>query len=209
MNIPYGPILVVEDSPNVRELIETTLRFKGYPVVTAANGQEAMDLIAKEHPALIISDLLMPRMDGFSLVQSLRTNPATNRIPIIIISATYVTPEDKLFAMRMGAVRFIEKPFDTNDFLLSVAEILTQGVEGVPEPLGQMEFYKGYRERLEFKLRYKDTQIARTERLLQTLPGDQKPAFETLLAQSRMEREEILIELNELYALLKTLNHEN
>ena len=68
MNIPYGPILVVEDVPNVLELLEVTLRFKGYPVETARNGQEALDAIIRERPALIITDILMPKMDGMASV---------------------------------------------------------------------------------------------------------------------------------------------
>jgi len=56
MNIPYGPILVVEDNPNVRELLEVTLHFKGYQVVSVENGQAALEFIAREHPALIVTD---------------------------------------------------------------------------------------------------------------------------------------------------------
>ena len=170
MNIAFGPILVVEDVPNVLELLEVTLRFKGYPVVSARNGQEALEQVQKEHPALIITDILMPKMDGYTLAHRLRTNPQTRQIPLIFLSATYVTPEDKKFAISLGAVRFIEKPIDTEEFLLTVAELLTQGAETAPEPLGEHEFYSGYRERLEHKLRHKNTQISRTERLLTTLP---------------------------------------
>ena len=104
-----------------------TLRFKGYPVITASNGQEALEIIAREHPALVITDILMPKLDGFSLVHRLRSNPKTTDIPIIFLSATYVTPEDKAFAISLGVVRFLEKPVDTEEFLLTVAEVLTQG----------------------------------------------------------------------------------
>ena len=117
MNIPTGPILVVEDNPNVREMIDVTLRFKGYPVVTANNGLEALDRIAQEKPALVITDILMPRMDGYSLVHQLSKGVQTRQIPIIFITATYLTPEDKNFALSLGAVRFVEKPIDTEDFL--------------------------------------------------------------------------------------------
>jgi CheY-like chemotaxis protein len=203
MNVPFGPILVVEDIPNVLELLEVTLRFKGYPVVTAYNGQEALEVVEKELPALVITDILMPKMDGYALAQKLRVNPRTKHIPIIFLSATYVTPEDKAFALSMGAVKFMEKPVDTEDFIISVGEILTQGVPAVPEPLSEQEFYKGYRERLESKLRHKNTQIARTERLLQTLPDEQRPAFDALLAEARRHREEIQHELNDLFKLLE------
>ena len=202
MNIPFGPILVVEDVPNVLELLEVTLRFKGYPVITARNGQEALEQVEKEHPSLVITDILMPKMDGYALAHRLRSNPATRMIPLIFLSATYVTPEDKQFAISLGAVRFIEKPIDTEEFLLTVAELLTSGPEPAPEPLGDREFYSGYRERLEHKLRHKNTQISRTERLLTTLPATQRPAFEALLQQTQNDRSEIQAELNQIYQIL-------
>lgn len=204
MNIPYGPLLVVEDMPNILELIQVTLQFKGYPVLTARNGQEALELIEKVHPALVITDILMPRLDGYALVQRLRTNPKTNRIPIIFLSATYVTPEDKAFALSLGAVRFLEKPVDTEEFLLTVAEVLTMGPSETPPPLDEAEFFKGYRERLENKLRHKNMQIQRTERLLETMPEEQKATFKTLLSEALTERDEIQHELDELYRLLQS-----
>ena len=135
MNIPYGPILIVEDVPNILELLTITLQFKGYPVIAATNGEEALHLIGQERPALIITDILMPKMDGFQLVQKLRTDPKTYQIPIIFLSATYVTPEDKDFAMKLGAARFLEKPVDTEDFLLTIAEVLMSGIDNPPPPL--------------------------------------------------------------------------
>jgi CheY-like chemotaxis protein len=202
MNIPRGPILVVEDIPNVLELIEVTLRFKGYPVITASNGQEALKVLEKNRPTLVITDILMPKLDGFSLAQKMRTDPLTRNIPIIFLSATYVTSEDKTFAHSLGAVRFIEKPIDTEEFMLTIAEILTEGVPAAPHPLSQHDFYKGYQERLEMKLHHKNSQISRTERLLQTLPSDQRPAFEVLLKQAITDRAEIQKELTQLYTLL-------
>lgn len=205
MSIPYGPILVVEDVPNVLELLEVTLRFKGYPVITARNGQEALEVLKKERPALIITDILMPKMDGFAFVQTLRTQPETHSIPVIFLSATYVTPEDKNFAMSLGAARFIEKPIDTEEFLLTVAELITQGPPTAPQPLESLTFYQGYRERLESKLRHKNTQITRTERLLTTLPVEQRPAFEAMLKQALADRAEIQAELKEVYRAIDEL----
>ncbi len=193
---------MVEDVPNVLELLEVTLRFKGYPVITARNGQEALEVIKKETPALVITDILMPRMDGFSLAHALRRDARTARIPLIFLSATYLTPEDKTFGLSLGAVRFIEKPIDTEDFLLTIAEILTQGTPTPPALMNERDYFQGYRQRLESKLRHKNTQIARTERLLQTLPPDQKPPFEALLAQAIVDRDEIQTELDRLYRLI-------
>ncbi|HJS18684.1 MAG TPA: response regulator, partial [Anaerolineales bacterium] len=201
----YGPILIVEDVPNVLELLEVTLRFKGYAVLTARNGEEALEVIARQKPVLIITDILMPKLDGYAFVQKLRLNPKTRPIPVVFLSATYVTPEDRDFALSLGAARFMEKPIDTEDFLLTVAELVTQQPFTQPQPLDMERFYSGYRTRLEDKLRHKNTQIARAERLLPSLPTDQKPAFEALLKQSMRDRDEIQTELYDIYKTLDEL----
>ena len=205
MTTAYGPILIVEDVPNVLELLEVTLRFKGYAVITARNGEEALEVISKTRPVLIITDILMPKMDGYAFIQKLRVNPVTRSIPVVFLSATYVTPEDKEFAMSLGAARFMEKPIDTEDFLLTVAELVTQQPFTQPQPLDMERFYTGYRTRLEDKLRHKNSQIARAERLLPTLPSDQKPAFEALLQQSMRDRDEIQSELYDIYKTIEEL----
>lgn len=205
MTTAYGPILIVEDVPNVLELLEVTLRFKGYAVITARNGEEALEVIAKTRPVLIITDILMPKMDGYAFIQKLRVNPGTRAIPVVFLSATYVTPEDKEFALSLGAARFMEKPIDTEDFLLTVAELVTQQPFTQPQPLDMERFYNGYRSRLEDKLRHKNSQIARAERLLPTLPPDQKPAFEALLQQSVRDRDEIQAELLDIYKTIEEL----
>jgi len=205
MSNTYGPILIVEDVPNVLELLEVTLRFKGYAVNTARNGEEALEAIVKERPVLIVTDILMPKMDGYAFVQKLRLNPETRAIPVMFLSATYVTPEDKEFALSLGAARFMEKPIDTEDFLLTVAELVTQSPFTQPQPLDMERFYQGYRTRLENKLRHKNSQIARAERLVPTLPSDQKPAFEALLQQSMRDRDEIQKELYDIYETIEAL----
>ena len=205
MTIPEGSILVVEDMSQIRGLLEVTLRFEGYPVASASNGEEAMEIIAQQLPAMIITDILMPKMDGFALVYNLRKNPATRNIPVVFLSATYVTKEDKEFALSLGAVRFLEKPIDTAEFLLTIGEVLAQGPPTIPLPLGEKEFYTGYRKRLENKLRQKNQQISRTQRLLETLDDSQKPAFEALLTEANQHRSQILHELEEIIQNLKKL----
>lgn len=201
-----GPILVVEDIPNVLELLEVTLRFQGYEVISAHNGEEALSILETQTPALIISDILMPKLDGFSMIQKLRVNPKTQNIPVIFLSATYVTPEDREFAMNLGASRFIEKPIDTEDFLLTIAELLSQEHITIPGPLPQPQFYSGYRARLETKLQHKNRQIARIERLLPTLDPDQKESFKTLYEQALRDRDEIRVELDAIKEAIKNLH---
>jgi CheY-like chemotaxis protein len=197
------PILVVEDVPNILDLLDVTLRFKGYPVITASNGAEALEMVPEQPPALVITDIMMPRMDGYTLAFNLRRNPETSHIPIIFLSATYVTPEDKDFAMSLGAVRFMEKPVDTEDFLLTVAEVLTNPKSALSPPMDKQQFMDGYRRRLEVKLGHKNAQIVRNERLLQTLPESLRGSFEEMLQDNYAQRDQIQYELDEIYTRLE------
>jgi CheY-like chemotaxis protein len=191
MNTKQGYLLVVDDVPDILKLLDATLKFKGYRVVTARDGQEALEAVQQEHPVLIIADILMPRLDGFNLVHRLRLDPETRNIPVIFLSATYVTPEDKEFALTIGVTRFIEKPVDLEKFLPIIDELVTKSPSTTFETLNEHDFYEGYRKRLEKKLHQKIMQIARDERLLETLSEQEKPAFEFSLHQAIGEREEI------------------
>lgn len=182
---------MVEDIPDILNLLEATLKFKGYRVVTARNGEEALEIIHKDLPDLVIADILMPKMDGFSMVHRLRINPETRRIPVVFLSATYVAPEDKAFALSLGATRFIEKPVDLPTFLPVIEKLLQQGVHTPVEPLNEYAFYEGYRKRLEIKLSQKNIQIARDERLLDSLSEDEKIAMKKSMEQAVNERQEI------------------
>ena len=197
MNISKGPLLVVEDIPDTLELVNVALTFKGYRVVTARNGQEALDAIQKERPALIVTDILMPQMDGFSLVHRLRINPETRKIPVIFLSATYVAPEDKEFAAAIGVTRFIEKPIVLDELLRTVSELLSRGTVD-SKPLDTRKFYQGYRERLETKLKQKTAQIARTESMLETLPEEEKQSFRASMKLAIEERDEIQLLLDQI-----------
>ncbi len=201
-----GPILLVEDIPNIRDFLAMTLRLKNYEVITARNGQEAWEILQQTRPILLITDILMPKMDGFALVYRLRSDPQYRHIPVIFLSATYIAPEDQTFAMRLGASRFIEKPVDIEEFLLTVAELIQQGTLAPPEPLEERAFYEGYRERLQNKLRQKIQQFARIERILASLPPEQKPAFEELLRQSLADRAEIEAELQQVTKILEQIS---
>src|SRR5215207_999603 len=142
MDTQQGYLLVVEDIPDILNLLKTSLQFKGYRVVTARNGHEALEVIEKEQPALIITDILMPKMDGFGLVHRLRINPATRQIPVVFLSATYVAPEDKAFALTIGVTRFIEKPVNFENFLPAISELLNQTEKATPETLNDADFYQ-------------------------------------------------------------------
>lgn len=197
-----NPILIVEDISYLRELMEVTLKYKGYPVITAQDGQEALGLMAIEKPALVLTDVLMPKLDGFAFAHKIRSDPKTQDIPIIFVSATYITEEDKAFAMSLGADRFLEKPVEAEELLLTVAEVLTQDPSTLPAPISNTEFDRGYRSRLEAKLADKVQQIDRAQRLVDTVPDEQRPMFEALLVQTEVQRSDIQAELDAIAARL-------
>jgi CheY-like chemotaxis protein len=166
-------------------------------VVTARNGLEAYEMIQKERPALLVTDILMPKMDGFSLVHRLRLDPNTRTLPVIFLSATYVAPEDKAFALTIGATRFLEKPVVLEEFLPVIEELLHKPASPTV-PLSKEDFLTGYRKRLEVKLAEKNTQITRAEGLLRSVSEHEKEGFSMSLRMAVNERSEILRLLDEI-----------
>jgi CheY-like chemotaxis protein len=200
-----GFILVVEDIAAVRELVEVQLQLRGHTVRTARDGQDALDVIASAGvPSLVISDILMPRMDGFALAHRLRREAATAHVPIIFLSATYVSAEDERFALTLGAMRFLAKPVDTEELFKAVAEALTSpATDGVL--LSEREFYTGYRQRLEYKLRQKSEQVTRSRQQFDSLPAGQRENYERTLADAQNQYDEIQRELAVLNTVLQVL----
>jgi threonine synthase len=92
----FPRIAIVDDNPDVRRLVRRILQSQGnYKLYEASNGKEAVELISKELPDLIILDLMMPEMDGFSVMDALQINPATAQIPIIVVTAKELTSAEK------------------------------------------------------------------------------------------------------------------
>jgi DNA-binding response OmpR family regulator len=206
MNMKQGYLLIVEDVPDILRLLEETLKFKGYNAVTARNGEEALDLIQRERPALVITDIMMPKLDGFGLVHRLRINPETRDLPVIFLTATYVALEDKAFALNIGVTRFIEKPVNFERFLETIDQLLAQEVHSATPPMNEAEFFEGYRQRLGKKLSQKNMQIARDERLLSSLSEAEKPAFKVSLQLAVNERDEIQRLLDEIQMRISNTN---
>ena len=198
MNEGQDYLLIVEDDPDILKLLDATLTFKGYRVITAHNGKEALEVIQIKRPTIVIADIMMPKLDGFGLVHRLRINPETRDIPVVFISATYVTPEDKEFAINIGATRFIQKPVDLEKFLITIAELLKQGTPLAIEPLKEFDFYDGYRRRLEPKLDQKNKQIKRDEHLLGTQADKENQSLQASLRQAIREREELKLLLDQI-----------
>jgi CheY-like chemotaxis protein len=204
VSINIGPILVVEDIAAVRELLEVQLKMRGYHVHTARGGQDALEVIAGEKPAVVVTDILMPRMDGFALAHRLRQDPQMAGVPITFLSATYASAEDEHFALTLGASRFWPEPVDSDDLFVAVADALT-GQANVGPPMPERDFYIGYRQRLENKLRQKPTQVARGQQQFENLPDDQRDTYRRLVSEAQVRYDEIQHELSVLSNVLQEL----
>lgn len=114
-------ILVVEDDKNLRKLISATLKQNGYNSLMAEDGEIALDIMDKEHIDLVISDIMMPKLDGYNLVKALRDSGYN--MPILMVTAKEMF-EDKRKGFNVGADDYMVKPIDINEMILRVGALL-------------------------------------------------------------------------------------
>jgi CheY-like chemotaxis protein len=115
-------ILVVDDEPNVRKLLRTLLN-KSFTIVEAEDGEQAVKIASAEKPDLILMDIMMPRMDGYTSCYALKREPATKSIPILILTALDLKLNMQL-SEEVGADGYITKPFKPQDLLENIAQAL-------------------------------------------------------------------------------------
>lgn len=117
-------ILIVDDDASIRRLIEITLRKAGYRYSMANNGLRAIEIMETETPDLVICDLMMPEVDGFQLLQMVKSSPTLARIPIVIVTAGG-QPAHVERVLRLGAAACLFKPFATAEFLATIERVLS------------------------------------------------------------------------------------
>lgn len=117
-------VMVVDDENDVVELIKFMLEKDGHEVVTASNGREALEKVVPAQPELIILDIMMPEMDGYTVNTKLQENDETRNIPVIILTAKGQMRD--LFALGTNVVAFMEKPFDPKGLRDKIRELLVK-----------------------------------------------------------------------------------
>src|SRR3989304_10175254 len=125
-------ILVVDDEVKACELLKRFLQAKGYEAVTAYNGVEALDKLKIAPVDLIITDILMPKMDGFQLCRECKTNDKLRQVPFVFYTATYINKKDEEFALNLGAEKFIIKPLDLDKFLKIIETLIEECRSAAP-----------------------------------------------------------------------------
>ena len=116
-------ILIVEDNPQNMRLIEMTLRARGYTLLKATDGEQAVDMAVKEHPDLIIMDMQLPKMSGLDVTKKLRQMPEFANIPIIALTA-YAMKGDREKFMEAGCDAYVSKPINTRELPEIIAGML-------------------------------------------------------------------------------------
>ncbi len=164
-------ILIVDDAAVNLFVLEAVLKGNGHEVVSAGDGAEALSRLRNSSCDLIISDILMPRMDGFQLCRECRNDPALRRIPFVFYTATYTEPKDRDFALSLGADRFLVKPMESKQLLKIIDEAVTgkrEGGAGAPStPVEEEKAYlKEHNERLVSKLEKKMLDLTELNRAL-------------------------------------------
>ena len=117
-----GTILIVEDSPSELELMSHYLNESGYNVIKASGAKEALEKAVLEQPDIIVTDVVMPGMSGFELCRSLKRNPVTQKVPIVICSSKN-QEIDRLWAMRQGADAYVTKPYTREQLLRAIISV--------------------------------------------------------------------------------------
>ena len=117
-------ILVVDDEVNITQILELSIGAEGFEVITASNGEEAIDKARKEQPDLIILDIMMPRIDGYEACRILKANPLTKNIPVVLLTAKG-RDIDKRLGYEVGATDYIVKPFSPNKLIERINELLS------------------------------------------------------------------------------------
>ena len=190
-------VLVVDDREENDYLLSSILRGSGYEVDVARNGAEALAQARRQAPGLVVSDLLMPVMDGYTLLRHWRMDAGLGQIPFVVYTATYTAPEDEQLALRLGADAFILKPAEPEEFVARIRQVLAAAAAGrlvraAPAPAGAAgdPLFKEYSEALVRKLEQRTAQL-----------GEANRALERDIA----ERERMQHELAEREALLRTI----
>jgi len=126
-------LLLIDDDPNLILLVKDYLEFRGYEVITAENGREALEVLEHDIPDMIICDVMMPEMDGYTFVNQVRQDERTNWIPVLFLSAKGQS-QDRVKGLNIGADVYMVKPFEPEELVAQVEASLKQAYRQRQQP---------------------------------------------------------------------------
>jgi PAS domain S-box-containing protein len=162
-------ILVVDDTPQILKLSKDVFELAGYNVITANDGLEAMERLGEGGCDLVVTDILMPNVDGYNLCYTIRISEVLKSLPVIIYSATYTSSSDEAMAMEIGADMFIRKPASMHDLLAAAERLLTEQRphRNIPIKPKSLEATRLYNEGLVSKLERRNLELERAKERLE------------------------------------------
>jgi two-component system alkaline phosphatase synthesis response regulator PhoP len=132
-------VLIIEDEPDIRELVRYNLEQEGFRVVEAGDGERGLDLVRSERPALLVLDLMLPGIDGVQLCRMLREQAETANLPIVMLTAR-ATEIDRVLGLEMGADDYVTKPFSPRELVARVRAVLRRASAAMaPQPADRYE----------------------------------------------------------------------
>ena len=153
-------ILIVDDTPINLKLLRAQLESEGHAVFEAHDGMDALALLECQPVDAVISDILMPKMDGYRLCLEIRKQAPLRNLPIIIYTSTYISPGDEKLAIDMGADKYLKKPASVETLVAALLEVSARPHAALqPKALQEFEVLKEYNERLVSKLKEKNTEL--------------------------------------------------
>ena len=117
-------ILIVEDDANIRFGLQEVLQTEGFAIAVCERGDDAVDAVVKEKPALVLLDIMLPGKSGYEICKALKSDPATREIPVIFLTARSMPSEIK-DALDLGALGYLAKPFDPMSLVSQINELLS------------------------------------------------------------------------------------
>lgn len=173
-------ILTADDSQNDRELLTIVLKKSGHEVIEAVDGEQALELAKSRKPDLIISDALMPKIDGLNLLRKLRQNESTKNIPFILYSATYGDDNYRNLAKESGASSILQKPA-APDVLLKEIASAAEKMREILNPIPETEFHKRHDLIVQSKLEKKVIELEAIKAKLEKSERQYRELFESSL----------------------------
>jgi len=182
VRISSGMVLIVDDTPKNLQLLGETLEGKGYQVVAAMSGAQALAVLEVEHVDVILLDVMMPEMDGFEVCKRLKQNPHTHHIPVIFLTAK-TEQDDIIQGLQLGAVDYVTKPFNLTELLVRVRTHLELKLSRDLLAAQSKELQS-----INAELRHT---IETKNRMLSVVSHDLKNPLATMLAASSMLKDDI------------------
>jgi signal transduction histidine kinase len=211
-------VLIVDDHPTNRKLLRATLEAESIGVLEAGDGEEALKILGSERVDVLVSDILMPNMDGYRFCHEVRRSEKLKHLPLIFYTSTYTSPGDQALAMSVGADRYLTKPISSSELMAAIRETVSQAANNrreIPSVSDTQFMMKQYSKTLVNKLEEKNSELERTVSSLRAahdriaeLNGVLESRVVERTAQLEAANRQLLQRNEEIQGFYHTLSHE-